>query len=72
MSNLRCRDLDLPGRLRRRPDQSEEEPLGEGGERLHDWVVGSAPGASPTSQHGGEVNESTPDHRGIAGERRRG
>ena len=22
------------------PNQSQEDPLGEGGERLHDWVVG--------------------------------
>ena len=30
--------LDLARRLRRRPDQSVENPLGVGGEPLHEWV----------------------------------
>jgi dihydrofolate reductase len=43
------------------PNQSEEEPLGVGGESLHDWVV---PLAAFNRAHGreekGEVNASTP------------
>lgn len=41
------------------PNQSEENPLGEGGERLHEWM---APLATWRGSHGGqrrEVNEST-------------
>src|SRR5215211_7482554 len=44
------------------PDQSEENPLGVGGEQLHDWVV---PLAAFRESHGregegGEVNASSP------------
>ena len=42
------------------PNQSEEEPLGRGGERLHDWVVPLAAWREPHGKEGGEVNESTP------------
>ena len=31
------------------PDQSAENLLGKGGERLHDWVVELRRGASPTA-----------------------
>jgi dihydrofolate reductase len=41
------------------PNQSEENPLGEGGERLHDWVVPLAAWRQFQGEQGGEVNEST-------------
>lgn len=42
------------------PNQSEEHPLGEGGEALHDWVIGLAAWRRPHGHEGGEVNASTP------------
>src|SRR3712207_4217673 len=41
------------------PNQSEENPLGEGGERLHDWAVSLAAWRQSHDKQGGEVNEST-------------
>jgi dihydrofolate reductase len=41
------------------PNQSEESPLGEGGERLHDWAVSLAAWRESHDKHGGELNEST-------------
>jgi dihydrofolate reductase len=41
------------------PNQSEENPLGEGGERLHEWVVGLAAWREEHGREGGEVNAST-------------
>ena len=40
------------------PNQSEENPLGEGGERLHDWVIPLAAWRESHGMQGGEVNES--------------
>jgi len=40
------------------PDQSEENPLGEGGERLHDWVVPLAAWREMYDKPGGEVDAS--------------
>jgi dihydrofolate reductase len=42
------------------PDQSEENPLGVGGEQLHDWVVPLEAWRKPHGKEGGEVNASTP------------
>lgn len=42
------------------PNQSEENPLGEGGEALHDWVIKLAAWRQPHGREGGEVNASTP------------
>ena len=42
------------------PNQSLENPLGEGGERLHDWIVGLRVWREPHGVDGGEVNASTP------------
>ena len=42
------------------PNQSEENPLGEGGEALHDWVVKLAAWRESHGYEGGEVNASTP------------
>jgi dihydrofolate reductase len=41
------------------PNQSDEEPLGEGGERLHDWSVPLAAWREAHEKQGGEMNEST-------------
>ena len=59
MSKLRCHiSISLDGFVAG-PNQSEEEPLGEGGERLHDWVVELAAWRQAHKKQGGEVNEST-------------
>jgi dihydrofolate reductase len=42
------------------PNQSEEHPLGEGGEDLHEWVVKLAAWRESHGREGGEVNASTP------------
>ena len=59
MSKLRCHiAISLDGFVAG-PDQSEANPLGVGGERLHEWM---APLAAWRASHGeqlGEVNEST-------------
>jgi dihydrofolate reductase len=41
------------------PDQSVDNPLGIGGEGLHQWVVRLAAWRTPHGLEGGEVNEST-------------
>ena len=63
MSKLRCHiTISLDGYVAG-PNQSEQNPLGEGGEQLHDWI---APLAAFRETHGeqggqgGEVNASTP------------
>jgi dihydrofolate reductase len=42
------------------PSQSEEDPLGEGGEQLHEWVIKLAAWRESHGYEGGEVNASTP------------
>jgi dihydrofolate reductase len=42
------------------PNQSEEHPLGERGEELHEWVVKLAAWREAHGREGGEVNASTP------------
>jgi hypothetical protein len=59
MTKLRCHiSISLDGFVAG-PNQSEENPLGEGGERLHDWVVPLAAWRHSHDEQGGEVNEST-------------
>jgi dihydrofolate reductase len=41
------------------PNQSEEDPLGEGGEQLHEWVIELAAWRQSHGRDGGEVNAST-------------
>jgi dihydrofolate reductase len=41
------------------PNQSVDQPLGEGGESLHDWVVGLAAWREHHGKEGGEVNASS-------------
>ena len=42
------------------PNQSLENPLGEGGESLHDWIVALRAWREPHGLEGGEMNASTP------------
>jgi dihydrofolate reductase len=59
MSKLRCHiSISVDGFVAS-PNQSEENPLGEGGERLHDWVVALAAWRQSHDKQGGEVNESS-------------
>ena len=58
MSKLRCQiSISLDGFVAG-PSQSEENPLGEGGERLHDWSVELAAWRQAHGKQGGEVNAS--------------
>jgi dihydrofolate reductase len=41
------------------PNQSEENPLGEGGEQLHEWVVGLKAWRELHAMEGGEENASS-------------
>jgi dihydrofolate reductase len=41
------------------PNQSEENPLGEGGESIHDWMLELRAWREPHGHEGGEVNESS-------------
>ena len=47
------------------PDQSPEQPLGAGGENLHDWLVPLKAFRESHGHEGGEVNASTPFAAGI-------
>ena len=59
MSKLRCHiSISADGYVAG-PNQSDENPLGEGGEALHDWVVSLAAWRESHGLPGGEVNEST-------------
>ncbi|MCA2227781.1 dihydrofolate reductase family protein [Nonomuraea aurantiaca] len=60
MSKLRCHiSISLDGYVAG-PDQSVENPLGVGGEGLHDWVAALAAFREAHGGQGGEVNASTP------------
>jgi dihydrofolate reductase len=60
MARLRCQiSVSLDGFVAG-PNPSEENPLGEGGEQLHEWVVALAAWREPHGREGGEVNASTP------------
>jgi dihydrofolate reductase len=41
------------------PNPSEDEPLGEGGEQLHEWVIALEAWRRPHGRTGGEVNASS-------------
>jgi dihydrofolate reductase len=49
------------------PDQSESDPLGIGGEQLHEWLVPLKAFRESHGEEGGEVNASTPIAEGILG-----
>ena len=59
MSKLRCHISISADGFVAGPNQSNENPLGEGGESLHDWVVPLAAWREAHDNQGGEVNEST-------------
>src|SRR4051794_6947324 len=59
VSRLRFRiSLSLDGYVAG-PNQSVENPLGVGGEQLHEWVVSLAAWRAAHGQKGGDVNESS-------------
>jgi dihydrofolate reductase len=58
MSKLRCHISVSADGYVAGPNQSEENPLGEAGERLHDWVVALRAWRAPHGLEGGEVNAS--------------
>ena len=59
MSKLRFRiAISLDGCVAG-PNQSEQHPLGEGGEQLHEWVIELAAWRKPHGREGGEVNASS-------------
>src|SRR3954468_21766588 len=49
------------------PGQSQEHPLGVGGEELHDWLVPLKAFRESHGEEGGEVNASTPFAEDILG-----
>jgi dihydrofolate reductase len=59
MSKLRCHISISADGFVAGPNQSEENPLGEGGESLHDWAVSLAAWRESHGKTSGEVNEST-------------
>lgn len=60
MAKLKCQlSISADGFLAG-PNPSEEHPLGEGGEGLHDWAFELAAWREPHGREGGEVNASTP------------
>lgn len=59
MSRLRCDISVSADGFVAGPNQSTENPLGEGGERLHDWVVSLAAWREAHGHEGGEINAST-------------
>ncbi|MFN8113647.1 MAG: dihydrofolate reductase family protein [Solirubrobacterales bacterium] len=59
MSRLRCHiSISLDGYVAG-PNQSEENPLGEGGEGLHEWVTSLAAWRETHELEGGAENENT-------------
>ena len=56
---LRCQISASLDRFVAGPNQSEESPLGEGGEALHDWVVKLEAWRRSHGREGGEVTAST-------------
>ena len=59
MSKLRLKiSMSLDGFVAG-PNQSVKDPLGIGGERLHEWAVALEEWRKPHGQSGGEVNESS-------------
>lgn len=59
MSRLRCHvSISADGYVAG-PDQTQENPLGRGGERLHDWVTATAAWRESHGRQGGEPNASS-------------
>lgn len=70
MSKLRCHiAISLDGFVAG-PNQSEQSPLGEGGDWLHGWMLRWPPSASPTAGRGRGERETVCDRdRGHSGRR---
>jgi hypothetical protein len=58
MSDLRCHIAISPDGFVAGPNQSEEEPLGEGGERLHEWMA-------PLAAWRGSTGRGEREHRDL-------
>ena len=54
------------------PNQSQENPLGEGGEDLHEWLTGLRAWREAAGMEGGDENVSTPvvkeEHANVGAE----
>jgi dihydrofolate reductase len=59
MAKLRCHISMSADGFVAGPNQSEENPLGEGGESLHDWIVSLAAWREAHDHQGGEINASS-------------
>ena len=59
MSKLRCHISISADGFVAGPNQSQKNPLGVGGERLHDWAFSLAAWRKSHDGQGGQVNEST-------------
>jgi dihydrofolate reductase len=59
MSKLRCHISISADGFVAGPDQSERSPLGEGGERLHEWAVPLAAWREAHERRGGDENASS-------------
>jgi dihydrofolate reductase len=59
MSNVRARISVSADGYVAGPNQTVEEPLGEGGESLHEWVFPLKAWREPHGREGGEVNASS-------------
>jgi len=59
MSKLRCHISILLDGFVAGPNQSKENPLGEGGEQLHEWALELEAWRRPHGLDGGEINAST-------------
>jgi dihydrofolate reductase len=59
MSKMRCHISISADGFVAGPDQTAEQPLGERGERLHEWAFALAAWRAPHGMAGGEVNESS-------------
>jgi dihydrofolate reductase len=59
MSKFRCHISVSADGFVAGPNQSEQNPLGEGGESLHDWSVSLAAWREAHEKQGGDVNAST-------------
>lgn len=59
MSRIKCQISVSADGFLGGPNQGEENPLGEGGEALHEWVVKLAVWRESHGREGGEVNASS-------------
>src|SRR3954464_12476569 len=60
MSKVRVHIAVSAGGYLAGPKQRKENPLGEGGEDLHNWMLELKAWREPHGHEGGEVNENTP------------